>query len=110
VLIYLRCAWDFATRGLGTPLPLDAPRRLVIQGLYRYVRNPMYVGVGTILLGEVVLYGSLALLIFCGVASASWHLFVIAYEEPHLKRLLGEQYEEYCRSVPRWLPRYPRGA
>jgi protein-S-isoprenylcysteine O-methyltransferase Ste14 len=106
-LLYLRCAWDFAVRGLGTPLPLDAPRRLVIQGLYRYVRNPMYLGVGSVILGEAVLYGSMRVGIYFAAAWIFWQLFVVFYEEPTLRRMFGEEYEDYRRRVPRWIPRLP---
>jgi len=99
------CGWHFAIRGRGTPAPFDPPRRLVVLGLYRFVRNPMYVSVATILIGESLFFSSYALL---GYLLACWvfiHLVVVLYEEPTLREEFGEGYEEYCKQVPRWLPR-----
>ena len=103
--IYLWCAWDFAVTGLGTPAPIDAPRVLVIKGLYRYVRNPMYVGVLCLIASQALFWRSYPILVYMIFIVACFHLFVIAYEEGHLKHVFGEQYEEYCKRVPRWLPR-----
>ena len=104
--IYLWCAfWAFALVGQGTPAPIDAPKRLVVHGLYRYVRNPMYWGVSFILGGEATVFRSWVLARY---AIGFWllaYLFVVLYEEPTLRRKFGAQYEEYCRTVPRWLPR-----
>lgn len=105
VSILLRCAWAFATIGRGTPAPIDPPRVLVVAGLYRYVRNPMYVGIVMALVGEAILFESINLLIY---AAAFWlpaHLFVVLHEEPTLQRKFGRQYDEYRRQVPRWIPR-----
>jgi protein-S-isoprenylcysteine O-methyltransferase Ste14 len=110
VALYLWCVSDFVLRGRGTPAPIDAPKELVSRGLYRFVRNPMYVGVAMILLGEVLLLESLALLAYAALVCAAFHLFVVLYEEPNLRRRFGEPYVEYCRSVPRWLPRPARSA
>ncbi len=106
VLGYLWCAWDFATKGLGTPAPIDPPRVLVAQGLYRYVRNPMYVSVLLVLLGESVFFGSRRLLLYAGIVWLAFHLFVLIYEEPTLRRQFDPAYGDYCRRVPRWLPRF----
>jgi protein-S-isoprenylcysteine O-methyltransferase Ste14 len=103
VAIYFWCAWDFVSKGLGTPLPIDAPRVLVVKGLYRFTRNPMYVGVLSVILGQASYYGSLRVARYAGVVLAGFYLFVLFYEEPTLRNLFGEQYEEYCRKVPRWL-------
>jgi protein-S-isoprenylcysteine O-methyltransferase Ste14 len=105
VLIYLWCAWDFVSKGLGTPAPIDAPRLLVVQGLYRFTRNPMYVGVASIIFGQALVYGSRSVTIYGCVAVAGFNLFVLFYEEPTLKRLFGTQYEEYRTRVPRWIVR-----
>ncbi len=105
VLIYLRCAGDFAFGGKGTPAPMDPPKELVVQGLYRYMRNPMYVGVIAILLGESLLFESLALLKLAGVSYVTFFLFVLLYEEPTLTRRFGSSYRNYRRMVPRWIPR-----
>jgi len=106
VALYIACAfWGFAIRGNGTPLPLDPPKKLVVEGPYRVVRNPMYWSVLFVLLGEAAIFHSvalaeLALAFFVGV-----NLFVLFFEEPALQQKFGAEYEEYCRRVPRWLPR-----
>jgi protein-S-isoprenylcysteine O-methyltransferase Ste14 len=104
--IYLWCAWDFAVTGLGTPAPIDEPRVLIVKGLYRHVRNPMYVGVSCLIASRALFWQSFSVLIYLIFIAACFQLFVIAYEEPHLKRVFGAEYEEYCRRVPRWLPRF----
>lgn len=104
VSTYLRCLWDFAAIGRGTPAPIDAPKVLVVRGLYRYVRNPMYVGVLMILLGEGMLFQSRVLLLYALGFLIVVHLFVVLYEEPTLRRKFGEPYERYCKSVRRWWP------
>ena len=103
-MIYLWCAWDFATAGQGTPLPAAPPKMLVARGLYRRVRNPMYVGILLLILGQAVLFESLLLLGYGALLWLAFHLFIIYYEEPILKRLFGPAYEQYCASVPRWAP------
>ncbi len=105
VLIYLKCAWDFATRGQGTPSPHDPPRKLVITGLYRYSRNPMYVGIIAISGGEALLFHSYLLGLYALGLALAFHIWIIIYEEPTLRRMFGEAYEEYCRRVPRWVGR-----
>ena len=102
---YLRCAWDFTFTGGGTPAPFDPPRRFVANGLYRIVRNPMYVGVTLILTGEAIVFESATLLAYAAILGLGFHLFVIYYEEPILKKKFGETYEEYFRVVPRWIPK-----
>jgi protein-S-isoprenylcysteine O-methyltransferase Ste14 len=103
--ILFRCVWDFATKGRGTLAPVDPPRTLVVQGLYRYVRNPMYVGVMAMLLGESLFFESTALLRYAMGCFLAFHLFVMLYEEPTLRNKFGESYIRYCSSVNRWLPR-----
>jgi protein-S-isoprenylcysteine O-methyltransferase Ste14 len=105
VFFYLRCAWDFTFTGGGTPAPIDPPKRFVAKGLYRIVRNPMYVGITLILTGESIVFESAALLAYAGMLWLGFHLFVIFYEEIILKKKFGTIYEEYCRTVPRWIPR-----
>jgi len=105
ILIYLRCAWDFTFTGRGTPAPIDPPKELVVKGLYRYVRNPMYVGVLLILLGEALLFESVVVLLYALLLLSASHLFVIFYEEPTLAQMFGASYERYRQSVRRWLPR-----
>ena len=103
--IYGWCVWDFARFGRGTPAPIDAPRRLVVRGLYRYTRNPMYLGVLTVILGWVALFGSLPLLGYAIVVASCFHAFTVLYEEPHLTGEFGAEYEQYCARVGRWIPR-----
>lgn len=98
------CVWDFAHRGRGTLSPVDPPRALVVEGLYRYVRNPMYLGVTLILLGEVALTRSGTLFLYWGVWFLAVNIFVLAYEEPSLRRQFGPGYEDYARRVGRWFP------
>lgn len=104
-LILLRCIWEFAWVGRGTLAPFDETRTLVVSGLYRYVRNPMYVGVLLVLTGEALAFGSLRLLAYTGVVFLFFNLFVIGYEESRLRHKYGEEYREYCRQVGRWIPR-----
>ncbi|HKA57653.1 MAG TPA: isoprenylcysteine carboxylmethyltransferase family protein, partial [Gemmatimonadales bacterium] len=101
------CIWEFASRGRGTLSPVDPPKELVVQGLYRYVRNPMYLSVSTMLLGEALLARSIALLGYWAIFFAAANLFVIVYEEPILRRQFGDSYERYTKHVGRWLPRRP---
>jgi protein-S-isoprenylcysteine O-methyltransferase Ste14 len=103
--IYLWCAWDFSVQGLGTPAPIDAPRNLVIYGLYRFVRNPMYLGVFCLIGSRAVLFLSLRVVLYLLFVAACFQLFIVLYEEPHLRRVFGDQYLSYCRQVPRWIPR-----
>jgi protein-S-isoprenylcysteine O-methyltransferase Ste14 len=103
--LYLWCAADFAFAGEGTPGPWDPPRRVVARGLYQRARNPMYLAVELALLGEAILFQSLTLLAYASLIGMLFHLFVAFYEEPTLKRKFGAAYEEYCRVVPRWVPR-----
>jgi protein-S-isoprenylcysteine O-methyltransferase Ste14 len=102
--IYAWCVWDFATFGRGTPAPIDAPRRLVVRGLYRHTRNPMYLGVLTVILGWVLLFRTGALVLYWGLVGAVFHLFVVLYEERHLHRVFGDEYAAYRAHVGRWLP------
>jgi protein-S-isoprenylcysteine O-methyltransferase Ste14 len=103
--LLLTCIWEFARSGRGTLAPVDPPRQLVVRGLYRYVRNPMYLSVTVILLGEALLAGSRALLLYWAAWFFAVNLFVIGYEEPALRRRFGASYEKYARQVRRWLPR-----
>jgi protein-S-isoprenylcysteine O-methyltransferase Ste14 len=102
--IYGWCVWDFASFGRGTPAPIDAPKKLVVRGLYHYSRNPMYVGVLTTILAWSVLYLSAEIALYAAVVATAFQLFVRLYEEPHLAREFGAQYAAYCERVGRWLP------
>jgi protein-S-isoprenylcysteine O-methyltransferase Ste14 len=108
--IYVACARRFAVEGLGTPAPYDPPRRLVTGGLFRWTRNPFYVGIVTILLGEAAVFASLAMVWYALVVAVAFHLRVLLYEEPVLRRLFGDEFERYAREVPRWVPRLTRRA
>ena len=102
--IVLWCLWDFISSGKGTPAPIDPPKILVLKGLYRLTRNPMYVGVLFVLFGEILLFESTALIIYAFFVWLLFNSFVILYEEPTLKNKFGRSYEQYVDSVPRWLP------
>jgi protein-S-isoprenylcysteine O-methyltransferase Ste14 len=104
VLIYLWCAWDFTFAGRGTPAPIAPPQTLVVRGLYRFVRNPMYVGVLLVVLGEAIVLESALLLLYGVLLFVIFHLFVLSYEEPALQRQFGMSYEQYRNAIPRWLP------
>jgi len=95
----------FVREGHGTPAPIAPTRRLVIGGMFRHVRNPGYVSVIALLLGETLFLGSRVLLLYTISVALAFHLFVIFYEEPALRRSFGAEYEAYCRRVPRWIPR-----
>jgi protein-S-isoprenylcysteine O-methyltransferase Ste14 len=103
--IYFRCAWEFAVRGLGTPAPIAPTQFLVTTALHRHVRNPMYLGVALIIFGEAVVFRSLYVAVYAVAMLLTAHVFVVFYEEPTLRRQFGEEYENYRRTVPRWLPR-----
>jgi protein-S-isoprenylcysteine O-methyltransferase Ste14 len=106
----LWCVLAFAFVGKGTPAPFDPPRRLVVRGPYERVRNPMYVGATLALAGAALFYRSGALLAYAVLFLALTHLFVIAYEEPTLRRTFGADYDAYCRQASRWWPRLRRRA
>jgi len=105
--VALRCVWDFGRTGHGTPAPFVPPQRLVVVGFYRYVRNPMYVGFFAGWVGLWIVFGraNRTALVVVLIATAAVVLFVKFYEEPTLRRMFGADYEEYCRNVPRWIPR-----
>jgi protein-S-isoprenylcysteine O-methyltransferase Ste14 len=106
VVLLATCIWEFAAGGGGTLAPVDPPRQLVVGGLYRYVRNPMYLSVTTILIGEALLVRSWQFLTYFFVWFAAVNLFVLGYEEPTLRRKFGASYDRYVGSVNRWLPSF----
>ena len=106
----LWCIWDFFSAGRGTIAPIDPPKHLVVRGLYRYLRNPMYVFVIMILVGEAIFFNSLSILIEAVGFFVVAHLFVMYYEEPTLHRMFGKSYEAYTENVGRWLPNLRRRA
>jgi len=99
------CFWDFVQKGKGTPAPIEPPKELVVSGLYNHVRNPMYVGIASILIGHFLWFGFGNLLIYTVFVITAFHLFVTLYEEPNLRQRFGAAYEGYCQRVPRWIPR-----
>jgi protein-S-isoprenylcysteine O-methyltransferase Ste14 len=105
--VALRCIWDFGRTGHGTPAPIAPPKKLVVVGPYRYVRNPMYIGFFTGWTGLWVIFGraSLAAIVVACAVLLGTALFVMLYEEPTLRKMFGADYEEYCRNVSRWIPR-----
>lgn len=103
-LIALACVWAFISIGKGTPAPFDPPRRLVVRGPYRFLRNPMYVGAGTAVTGAALYYESIQLIAFVVLFLTVARFFVVLYEEPTLKRMFGSEYEAYCQHVHRWWP------
>jgi protein-S-isoprenylcysteine O-methyltransferase Ste14 len=99
------CVWEFAQRGRGTLSPVDPPTYLVVRGPYRHVRNPMYVAVSATLLGQALLVRSFDLVVYWAVFYTVASVFIIAYEEPYLRRHFGVSYDEYAARVRRWIPR-----
>ncbi len=106
--IILWCFADFTFKGHGTPNPIDPPKELVTTGPYRYVRNPIYVGTLIIIMGYFLWFKSIWMPVYAVGAWLGCHLFVTLYEEPALKKKFGAAYENYCKSVPRWIPRLKR--
>ena len=103
--IALWCVFTFVFIGKGTPAPFDPPRKLVIRGPYRFVRNPMYIGAGMTLAGAALYYQSVSILIYICLFFLITHPFVVLYEEPTLRRTFGDEYEAYFRRVRRWIPK-----
>jgi len=97
----------FATRGKGTPVPIVPPQVLVAEGLYRFVRNPMYVGALLVLAAEAILFRSAWILLYAGFLWLALHTFAFLIEEPDLERRFGDSYRQYRESTPRWIPRPP---
>jgi protein-S-isoprenylcysteine O-methyltransferase Ste14 len=107
IAIYLSTAfWGFAMVGGGTPAPIAPTKVLVVRGLHRYVRNPMYIGVALVIAGQAWLFHSLHIAIYLACMLAIVNLFVLFYEEPTLQRQFGDEYERYRARGPRWVPRF----
>jgi protein-S-isoprenylcysteine O-methyltransferase Ste14 len=104
-LILLDSFARFAMKGLGTPAPVFPTRYLVVTGLYRYVRSPMYVAVVAVIVGQSLILANTRVLEYGAVVWLCFHLFVLAYEEPTLRATFGPEYEDFCRGVSRWIPR-----
>jgi protein-S-isoprenylcysteine O-methyltransferase Ste14 len=96
----------FAVQGVGTPAPVFPTRHLVVTGLYRHVRNPMYVAVVSTILGQGLILGNVTLLEYGGLVWLLFHLFVLVYEEPTLSASFGSEYKTFSTEVPRWIPRF----
>lgn len=95
----------FALDGLGTPAPIAPPQKLVVTGLYRYVRNPIYIAVVAVIFGQALLFGDLRLLWYGALLWLFFHVWVVMIEEPTLKQTFGPEYESFRTHVPRWIPR-----
>jgi protein-S-isoprenylcysteine O-methyltransferase Ste14 len=108
VVVLLEAFTRFVVEGVGTPAPVAPTEHLVVGGLYRYVRNPMYLAVAATIVGQALLLGQLVLLLYAAVFGITVAAFVRGYEEPTLHRQFGEEYEAYRRAVPRWWPRLER--
>jgi protein-S-isoprenylcysteine O-methyltransferase Ste14 len=107
IAIYLCTAfWGFAWLGGGTPAPIVPTEILVVKGLHRYVRNPMYIGVALVIAGQAWLFHSLRILIYVACMLMVAHLFVIFYEEPTLRKQFGNEYDRYRATVPKWIPKF----
>ena len=95
----------FVVKGFGTPAPVAPPKRLIVSGFYKHVRNPMYVGVVAAVLGQALVLGEVRLVWYAAIVWVVFHLFVMLYEEPILRVTFGDEYEQFCANVPRWFPR-----
>jgi protein-S-isoprenylcysteine O-methyltransferase Ste14 len=102
---FVSFASRFAIEGRGTPAPVAPTRHLVVGGAFRFVRNPGYIGVVALVLGQALFFVSAELAVWAAALALGFHLFVLFYEEPTLRAAYGEDYEHFCREVPRWLPR-----
>ena len=105
VIVYLWCSFAFVFTGKGTPIHTMPPKKFVVIGLYRYVRNPMYLACCLVLSGETLLFQSQGLLIFLWIMFVSFNIRLMVFEEPALRKRFGESYLQYCKSVGRWIPR-----
>jgi protein-S-isoprenylcysteine O-methyltransferase Ste14 len=108
--VFAYCSGVFTRFGKGTPVPVEPPRHLVIEGLYRFSRNPMYVAQVTFLLGLFVFRGELALVLYAALWAGAIHASVVWREEPELRQRFGEEYVRYTKEVPRWIPIWRRDA
>ncbi|MFN3491757.1 MAG: methyltransferase family protein [Anaerolineales bacterium] len=105
-LIIIWCSVDMVQRGLGTPAHLDPPKKLIVHGLYRYTRNPIYLGALLVLLGYIFWFGSGLMILYYLLFVLAYQILITLIEEPILKNTFGNEYEEYCQKVPRWIPRF----
>jgi protein-S-isoprenylcysteine O-methyltransferase Ste14 len=106
LVILLEAFLRFALNGIGTPAPVFPTKHLVVTGSYRFVRNPMYVGVVSLILGQALFFGDIRIFIYGLCGWLVTHLFVLTYEEPTLRRSFANEYSDFCANVPRWIPRF----
>ena len=104
-LIIIWCSVDIIHKGRGTPAHLDPPKILIVNGLYRHVRNPIYLGAIIVLLGYILWFASALIMLYAAFAFLGFHFLIVVIEEPILKNTFGADYDEYRRNVPRWIPR-----
>ena len=103
--IIINCSWDMVRRGQGTPAHLDPPKQLIVTGMYRYVRNPIYLGALLTQFGYIVWFGSGLLIIYFLFFLLAFQILIVFIEEPILKNMFDGSYDEYCSNVSRWIPR-----
>ncbi|MBI2813520.1 MAG: isoprenylcysteine carboxylmethyltransferase family protein [Opitutae bacterium] len=108
VAVFLSSQWLFATRGQGTPLPLDPPKKFVRRGPYKWVRNPMYLAIFALIGSQALFFWSWNITVYLVMLMCATHVLVQLWEEEVLRRNFGAMYEDYRRDVPRWLPRKPK--
>ena len=106
-IVFMDFVARFVWEGHGTPAPVAPTRRLVVRGPFRWVRNPGYVAVLAMLLGQALIFGSVSVLAYAAAVAVAFHVFVVYHEEPTLRETFGDEFTDYCRRVPRWLP-WPR--
>ena len=104
-LIIVWCSIDMVQKGRGTPAHIDPPKKLIINGLYRYVRNPIYLGALLVQLGYILWSGSRLMIVYFLLFILAYQILIVLIEEPILRHMFGEEYQAYCRNVPRWLPK-----
>jgi protein-S-isoprenylcysteine O-methyltransferase Ste14 len=104
--IIVQCSVDIIRRGRGTPAHLDPPRELLMRGWYRHVRNPIYLGAVVVQIGYILWFGPGLVMLYTLLYILGFHMLIVLVEEPVLRRSFGSAYEEYCRSVPRWIPNF----
>lgn len=109
VIMYFWTAWDFTFTGKGTPSPIAPPKILVVSGLYRILRNPMYLGLLLILAGEAMYFQEVILVVYTCLFFLSFNRYVLNNEEPSLNRKFGANYKLYCHAIPRWFPKIRLG-
>lgn len=104
-LIIIWCSVDMVKKGLGTPAHFDPPKKLIVNGLYLYTRNPIYLGALFVLLGYILWFGSGLMILYFLLFVLAYQVLITFIEEPILRNTFGSDYEEYCKKVPRWIPR-----